>query len=1085
MKANELKEKTIQIYGSIQSPVAFGQMTYEQFLNGGRKVDSYRDIIKELRKCEYKSDEYKEIKNSLVCGTPASYSSSKRARMDAITEDYNVITIDIDKQDNSEFFNSHSLEELKWGCIELPGCFCSMLSCGGQGVVAYFLVHDLKRNEKLYQKYFIRLFKSVGVQIDENAKNFRTRKRFISYDENAIFDWDKKELVLDDEVIKKLNNYTETKPKLYTENKSDNSNYTVKTSFDGTFNPVTIEYLDNLRRFKYCATIKKLLGCSLENLDLVKRIYDYSYKLDGKKHNVNEAYSHIEDHWKRHSTFGISKEIVEELISLGVIEDNSQDNESTQTESNIIELIEGEEGNQWLFDRKEDVINSFKGRINLLVAGTGVGKTEFWNQMSKLTKKVTMFDGSVEEVPMKILVVEPFNSIVQGKYDENSTNIAVGTGNYINKDHIYNATNYNKFVFDVKNGNSFLDTDYIVLDESHMIGTQDFRKDILVEFCQCVNRVIDSNPYTKVILQTATPSNESYFFDIDNTITIKKHQKKFIGVNFLNIQTYKGIEGAVENYDYDILSSICYLTKIHHDENRKVFVYWTDGAERNMEIVKDRLKIDGINIAIMHNRNREDEEMQRVLNERTLGKLDGIISSCMFGAGCDINDKCNAAVIIVGNNPYQEDIQAIGRFRKSRNIIVDILCKSSIQKIDCSKMLEMKKWFAIVSNNAKNNSLNSIVSRYSYNDDKDWSSYIETSKYYYSDIKRKFDYFKSLGDIVLMNDYEFDDVTQTYTIVDDNGMPIIMLIDDDNEILEQIRKSQKEGIESTKTRIYNELRRNPSMSLDCIIERCQKFNSLVDWLQSIVIIQSHYSIEEFMKFVPMEEFMNMSRKKMRKLFEWKLKTNRDKVEEKIIDFLVNVQDNRKDMWLQAAVAYCYWVRWSSKENPMKYDMMVDNRGYVYYEKNWLPDMLAIVKVPKHVRDYILNYSDVLNSNNFDSSIVDAFFDYDLKIEENIQDSVQNKFVSDGEYRAFLNYVIRKHNATTTKKKQNIGGKIGGKISSPKKKLVCVYEIKNRKGEVIAKPKDEFSSCEEASKKIRVGSTTISKYIKLGLLKKID
>ena len=90
------------------------------------------------------------------------------------------------------------------------------------------------------------------------------------------------------------------------------------------------------------------------------------------------------------------------------------------------------------------------------------------------------------------------------------------------------------------------------------------------------------------------------------------------------------------------------------------------------------------------------------------------------------------------------------------------------------------------------------------------------------------------------------------------------------------------------------------------------------------------------------------------------------------------------------------------------------------------------------------------------------------------------------YRVGINWIslIRKHNATTTKEKQNIGGKIGGKIGSPKKKLVCVAEIKNRKGEVIAKQKDEFDSCEDASNKIGVGSTTISKYIKLGLLKKM-
>ena len=841
-----------------------------------------------------------------------------------------------------------------------------------------------------------------------------------------------------------------------------------------------IDYLDNLRRFKYCATIKKLLGQSDENLVLIKRIYDYSYKLDGKKHNVNEAYSHIEDHWKRHSTYGINKDIVDELISLGVIKRNKNNDEN----NNVIELVDGQEGNQWLFDRKDDVIRAMNGRINLLVAGTGVGKTEFWNQMTKLTKKVIDSEGNTIEVPIKIIVVEPFNSIVQGKYDKNSTNIAVGTGNYIEKEHIYNATNYNKFVFDVNNGNLFLDTDYIVIDESHMIGTQDFRKDILVEFCNRVNKVIASNPYTKVILQTATPSNESYFFDIESTVTIKKQQKKFIGINFLDIQTYLGtVEDGVQDYNYNLLASICYLVKVHHDEGRKVFVYWTDGAERNMEIIKERLNHDKINIAIMHNRNIDDTEMQRILNERTISKLDGIVSSCMFGAGCDINDECNAAIIIVGNNPYQEDIQAIGRFRKSKNIIVDILCKSSIYKTDCSKMLEMKKYFSKLCNDAKNNSMNSIVSRHSVNDDKDWSSYIDVSKYYYSDIKRKFDYFNSLDNIVLMNKYTFNETDQTYEIVDNDGMPNIMLIEDDYEILDGIKKSQRDGIIYTKDRVYNELRRNPTMPLDSIMDNCKKFNSLVDWLEAIIIIQSHYNIEDFMNSVPKEEFMSLSRKKMRKLFEWKLKSDKDKVEKKIIDFLIDVQDNRDDMWLQSAVAYCYWVRWMTKEKSMKYDMMIDNKGYIYYEKQWLSDMMSIIRVPNHTRDYILNYTDDLN-DKIRIDVINEFFQCDLKIEDNISELKQNKFVSDGEYRVFLDYIIRKHNAKSTKEKQNIGGKIGGKIGTPKKKLICVSEIKNRKGIVVANIKDEFDSCEDAAIKIGVGRTTITKYIKSGLLSKV-
>ena len=52
-----LKDKTIQLYFKTQNGYSYrvsGQMTYEQFLNGGRKADNYIDTIKEIRNCEYK-----------------------------------------------------------------------------------------------------------------------------------------------------------------------------------------------------------------------------------------------------------------------------------------------------------------------------------------------------------------------------------------------------------------------------------------------------------------------------------------------------------------------------------------------------------------------------------------------------------------------------------------------------------------------------------------------------------------------------------------------------------------------------------------------------------------------------------------------------------------------------------------------------------------------------------------------------------------------------------------------------------------------------------------------------------------------
>ena len=57
-------------------------------------------------------------------------------------------------------------------------------------------------------------------------------------------------------------------------------------------------------------------------------------------------------------------------------------------------------------------------------------------------------------------------------------------------------------------------------------------------------------------------------------------------------------------------------------------------------------------------------------------KYDVLLSSVYFGVGNDLNDEQDACVIIVGNNTWQEDIQAIGRFRNSKHIDVSIILRT-------------------------------------------------------------------------------------------------------------------------------------------------------------------------------------------------------------------------------------------------------------------------------------------------------------------------------------------------------------------------------------------------------------------------
>ena len=262
----------------------------------------------------------------------------------------------------------------------------------------------------------------------------------------------------------------------------------------------------------------------------------------------------------------------------------------------------------------------------------------------------------------------------------------------------------------------------------------------------------------------------------------------------------------------------------------------------------------GLRVVIMHNRNKDDEDMKNMLETRVLSdRFDGLISSCMFGAGCDINDEDDAAVIIVGNNPYQEDIQAIGRFRNSKDIVVNIIIRKEERdfiKVDCDKLFNLEKYKAEVINKAKDNNMNSILNRYSYNDNKGWASYITVANIYYSDIQRKFDYFKTLKNYHLFNRCETyrteEDNHIHYSITEinyDTFLPIVHIIDDVDSIWNSIIKKKHKIKKQIKNDIYKILVFYPmTIAMSNIQIYCTTFFFIIIFLNQIIYYIFFYII---------------------------------------------------------------------------------------------------------------------------------------------------------------------------------------------------------------------------------------------------
>lgn len=322
-------------------------------------------------------------------------------------------------------------------------------------------------------------------------------------------------------------------------------------------------------------------------------------------------------------------------------------------------------GNGYLGDKRDMILKLIQIGITLLKAPTGSGKTKIWTDLNKELMNEIM------NMQMPILIVEPLNSIINTKYDSDVITITgskcfpknlIGYGMYV--------TNYNKLL---KKGygdtwsmrediDEFLSQfGLIVLDESHILIKDSFRCGVLIPFIESINKAASK---CKIVLQTATPMNEDKIFNIDNWIICHKEN---------TIKT-KWIYRRCINDKFNISDITCLVNYYVHN-GRKVYVYWNNASLSQLNAFKSTY-IDSNKVAIYHKRNTGEESMNRINKYHKLSyngnedcyEYDVLLSSVYFGVGNDLDDEQDAAVIIIGNNTWQEDIQAVGRWRNSKDV---------------------------------------------------------------------------------------------------------------------------------------------------------------------------------------------------------------------------------------------------------------------------------------------------------------------------------------------------------------------------------------------------------------------------------
>ena len=341
--------------------------------------------------------------------------------------------------------------------------------------------------------------------------------------------------------------------------------------------------------------------------------------------------------------------------------------------------------NQYLGDILDTLLNMSVVGVNLWQAPTGSGKNTCWiNYNNRILE-------TEKDKHKPILIVEPLNSINMTKYEKDENiEVFIKSKRFPDKIEGYKmcATNYNKLLRKDADGNWIVREDaeqflsqfeLIVIDQAHILTKDNCRSDIIVKFINTIKQVSSK---IKIILQTATPMAEKELFDnlVQRHFIITKKSNKTINLNFLRYDNRNGGNFSITDL----------ILKVRQNAEQGIltYIYYNNAALNTLKKFRELYgKPD--KTAIFHKENEDDISMQRIKEYHVMDsknykgddmideyKYDVLLSSVYFGVGNDLNDEQDACVIIVGNNTWQEDIQAIGRFRNSKHIDVSIILRT-------------------------------------------------------------------------------------------------------------------------------------------------------------------------------------------------------------------------------------------------------------------------------------------------------------------------------------------------------------------------------------------------------------------------
>ena len=994
-------------------------------------TQQFKYLTDELRSYEYHSEKYDEFKLTkmpIILGNGiCQYGQQKTAENIRINP---TIIIDVDLEDNPTLIDKYTLSDWKCEFMNQDDAILAITSCGGRGIMILHRLSDSVTKET-YIKYFKKLERrykeKYGIVIDDSCKNVN-RLRYVTFDDDYYVNEIYNALELTEEDLQE-NNKESKQEQNYNTNTNIVFNYTSDTfdldnskgpfyfghssrhpqKIDGTEIkvPLISETIHTLLCLYDKETVKEIWKhpkfYSKDSSDNIRWIDNYKVADEnGNIVPVNEWKPNIKvikflnDYCGFNIEYDIKRkndiELVDDTDFISGIIGKKYD----------IELKD----NEYMYDRKDDILKYLSSsHINMINCPPGRGKTTFFNKLYINENK-------------RMCVIQPYKSIVNSKYKGINCHLCVEKQK-IQPEFEYVITHYDNFCHAYEH-NQLGNYDYIVIDESHLLGTQTFRSNIMLKTIKYVEQYNEDNPNVKIVLMTGTPTNETALFkNIDTFIDIKFNDNKFVGIQYMNAQTYKSTKieenknhtkYEVDIYNNDVIKTLVYLSNIAKNEGRKVYVYWGTGSISNDEIYQQAAQaLNSLNIAVYHKRNEGNKDLNDIRENECIGEYDGLMSSCYFSVGCDLNDEQPAQIIIIGNNTYQEDAQVIGRFRKSKNIKVTILVNSyNIPKYDCDKELEAEIMKITQLSKSRNSKNTSLVTKLTTDEDIEKKAYITVSQKYYSDIKRKFEYYKNMN-WFMFNNYNL--VDDHYEMTDLEGNSILYLIDMETNIVNEIKKIRQSRIQETKESIWHNIKIDPNFDLTEEYNMCTKYPNLQDWIDAVRIFQKYYDISELFSLSP-DIIYNLSKKRLNTLLRWSLSyKDNDGVENYIIEKILENKDILNELRKDNEIEYIkkiglYYVMWcSAYDNSQEFTFCtydLNNKWAYPVYKQWKDNIESILNVDDVIRN-------ILMKENYKEIVIDEFTKEFFNIQEDTNKAfeyVKNKFVNNYDKIRFVEFICR-------------------------------------------------------------------------------